>query len=361
MEKKPRLIGIDLFKGLAIYAVVILHTDEGIQTPPLVWSWITDFALFAVPFFLAASFYLAINKLYNSPNPYPLRSRLTRLLIPYACWTVFYLLYKFAKYSAAGESSQLLSLFKDPLSLFFFGGAAFHLYFLPLLITGTFLLKLSEFLITRKISFGRLIFMNLICILIYEILLDTGNYPNSLNIAFQPLMTAIFPDGISNPILRWILVEFTYILRCLPYIFTSMLLLHPDARKFFLKLIDKYPISYLAIFLICNAFGSLLLPQAVYEILRGYTALLAAISLSSHLKNYTLIRNLGLCSFGIYLIHLFFVEVLQSFVTRIYPNLYQHINTPILIIFSIVIILVSWFATLMIMRNKVLGRVLFGY
>lgn len=358
---QKRLVGIDLFRGLAIYAVVILHTDEGISVLPPVWSWITDFSLFAVPFFLATAFYLAIDKLYRSQSPYPIRSRLVRLLIPYAFWTVFYLLYKVLKWTAAGESSQLFGLFQDPLSLFFFGGAAFHLYFLPLLFTGTLLLKFSEFLIRRKVTLRELAIMGLASLLIYEILLLSSNIPNSSNILFQPLLMSILSVGSSNPILRWVSVEFSYLLRCLPYVLLGMLLLHPNARKFCLKLTTGHPALWLLIFFICNAFGSLLLPQSVYEIARGYTALLAAIALSNHLKDYDLIRNLGLCSFGIYLVHLIFIEIFQSIAVRIYPNYTDHINSATLIVISMVILLISWGVALLLMQRKNLSRLMFGY
>ena len=83
MKRQQRLIGIDLFRGLAVLAVAILHVVEGGSIDSISgWRQITDFALFAVPFFLALSFYLAIEKLYLSPQPYPLGARLTRLLVP---------------------------------------------------------------------------------------------------------------------------------------------------------------------------------------------------------------------------------------------------------------------------------------
>jgi peptidoglycan/LPS O-acetylase OafA/YrhL len=360
LGKQPRLIGIDLFRGLAIYAVVIVHTDEGITVLPPVWAWITNFSLFAVPFFLATSFYLSINKLYLSRGTYPLRSRLIRLLLPYGFWTALYLLYKVARYAAAREPSKLLNLFNDPLSLFFFGGAAFHLYFLPLLITGTFLLKFSEILIKREVPLKGLALIGIVCILIYELLLVSGSYPNNSSIPFQMPLASVFPAINSNPLLRWMLVELSYILRCLPYVLVGMCLFHPNTGNFWLKLPVRYALVPLFMFFICNVFGSHFLPQSVHEITRGYTALVAAIALSNCLKDRAIIRNIGLCSFGIYLIHLFFVEVFQSIAVHVYPDYFYYISTASLIVISITILLVSWVATILLMKRKSLSWIMFG-
>ena len=150
MEKKLRLTGVDMFRGIAVYAVVILHSDEGISVHPPIWEFIVKFSNFAVPFFLATSFYLAIKKLYISGSKYKLKPRLSRLLIPYGFWTLVYLLYKALKYLVDNELDRLNSLFQDPVALIFLGGAAFHLYFLPLLFAGTINVKISELLIKNN-------------------------------------------------------------------------------------------------------------------------------------------------------------------------------------------------------------------
>jgi surface polysaccharide O-acyltransferase-like enzyme len=361
MTAKQRLAGIDVFRGLAIYAVIILHIDEGIKILPPSWLRITDFASFCVPFFLAAAFYLAIIKLYTSQSPYPLCPRLVRLLIPYGVWSAFYLLYKSAKYAVAGEPNKVWALFQDPLSLAFFGGASYHLYFLPLLVTGTLLVKLVEFLIKRKITLKRIGLIVLISLLAYEMILVSGNGLKApANVAFEPLLAVVFPEGNSYPPIRWLLVEVVWALGCLPFVMVAMLLSHPTVNKFYTKILSQYFILVIVIFLAFNLFGTFVLPKAVAEIGRGYTALSAAIALSSVLKENALIKSIGLCSFGIYLVHIFFVETFQSIAVRLYPDYVNSASTLTLLTGTTLVLLSSWIATLLLMRNKRLSQILYG-
>lgn len=363
MGVKERLVGIDLFRGLAVYSVILLHIDEGVQTMPPLWLKITDFALFCVPFFLATAFYLAISKLYNSEGQYPLRSRLVRLLIPYGIWSAFYLLYKAAKYLLTNGQDRLSQLFQDPLSLIFFGGTSFHLYFLPLLMTGTLLIKLAEILIRGKVSLRGCGLIALFTLLIYELILISGNgLQVPANISFEPLLASVFPGGNSNPFLRWLLVELFWVLRCLPYIMFAMFLAHPERNRLRLKLLSNHYILWIAIFLGFNIFGNLVLPQAVNEIMRGFTALAAALSISSVLnsgvlKRSSLINSIGACSFGIYLVHMFFVEIFQSAMIRLNPGYVNSISTVALLIASILIFLISWSITVLLLKNKNMSKV----
>jgi len=361
MKKQQRLTGIDLFRGLAMYAVIIVHIDEGVEVLPPTWLKVTNFASFCVPFFLAAAFYFAINKLYRSQDRYPLRLRLERLLIPYGVWSALYLLYKSAKYLAAGESGRLLELFQDPLSLVFFGGASYHLYFLPLLAMGTLLVKLVEFLITRKFSLKAVGLIALISLLVYEVVLFSGNgLKEPGNIAFEPLLAAIFPEGNSNPLLRLLLVELAWALRCLPYIMVAMLLTHPAANTFSYNLITKHSAFWALLFLAINIFSSGVLPDAVGEISRGYSALIVALSISSFLKEDPLIKNIGFCSFGIYLVHIFFVETFQSIAIRLYPEYVNSVSIFFLLAATTTVFISSWVTTILLMRNEKISHVLYG-
>lgn len=354
-----------MFRGLAIFAVVTLHIDEGVKVLPTGWWRFTEFAGFAVPFFLATSFYLAINKLFSSPKPYPLRLRLIRLLIPYTFWSVAYVLYKATKYYITNSSDKLIELFHDPLALICFGGAAFHLYFLPLLAMGSISMKFSEWAISKQISLNRLVLLCFASLLSYEILLRSGcDFKLGESQAFQPLIAAIFPMGTSNPFLRLMLVLLAWFIRCMPYILVAMILNHPATKKFQLKFINRRidnrrPWLLLLVFAVVNIFGSQLLPLSLYEILRGNLALWTAISFSDFVKANYLIQSIGACSFGIYSIHLFIIEFFQSIAKRTCPEYFDRTSIPLMLTAAIAVIGISWGITSMLMKSKRLSKLLF--
>ena len=90
--KQPKLLGVELIRGLATYAVVLVHSGDqtwGIPIDPMA----IDFRLFfyfAVPFFLTAAFY------FMTANPaigYSMKfwqSRVARILVPYIIWSMIF-------------------------------------------------------------------------------------------------------------------------------------------------------------------------------------------------------------------------------------------------------------------------------
>lgn len=353
MLKQQRLTGVDLFRGIAVYAVIILHSDEGIPVLPAGWNQIVQFSYFAVPFFLATSFYLAIAKLYAS-GKFQLNLRLQRLVIPYVFWTIFYLAYKTAKYLVDNRPERLSVVFRDPFALIFCGGAAFHLYFLPLLITGTVLIKFVELWHKKKIKLNILISLLALSLIGYEILIVSGNDFNiKAGIAFESLL----PNNNLNPLLRLILVVLAWSIRCLPYILLALFLNHSRVSQYLPRFNSKTALALLFIFLTLNSFGHYFLPQGIEEVIVGYAALLGAIYLSSViLPASPVIFNLGLCSFGIYLIHLLVVESFQIIGKRVYPILLTEPSLFSLLIVTTLTFLISWMLISISLKIKWISR-----
>jgi len=85
MKNQRRLLGIDLCRGLAAFAVILVHSGDR--------SWgipISDSAIqlrhsfyFAVPFFLATSLYFTTQKNLSNFTLYFWQKRLKRIIVPY--------------------------------------------------------------------------------------------------------------------------------------------------------------------------------------------------------------------------------------------------------------------------------------
>ncbi|AFZ44048.1 hypothetical protein PCC7418_1880 [Halothece sp. PCC 7418] len=358
----PRWTGIDLFRGFAIFGVIILHADEGIPTHSSSWAKILEFSGFAVPFFLATSFYLAFQKIYQTGREFQIKPRLIRLLLPYLVWTGIYVSYKALKYLLQNESDNLNQLFHDPIALIFFGGAAFQLYFLPLLLSGTLLIKPISGLTTQQTRISDLIALCLLSLVGYQIILTSGNYfDNASGLAFQSLFNIPFLGELEDhQFLRILLVEIAFMIRCLPYLFIAALITHPKINLSFQNQTILYLMTTLALFLMINLFGGQLLPISLYELSRGYTALLLALALSHYLPQHPMIKNLSVCSFGIYLIHLLFVDSFQIIENRLDAEAIFRMSTPNLLMFAILVLAISWVATDFLMKKKFLARLMFG-
>ncbi len=365
MNEKQRLTGVDLFRGIAVYAVIVIHTEHQASIPGSWAAKLVQLSLFAVPFFLATSFYLAINSLHTKKAKFSLKVRLTRILIPYGVWSVIYLSKTAAeyifKYLILNQPLEGVSIFQDPVNIIFFGGAAYHLYFLAILFSGTILIKFAEYLINKQNKIQVLFLLFGISISIYNLILVSGNsFQLATGTAFQELLNFTLTDGNRNLLLRVVLVELSWMIRCTPYIFMAMILNHSVIKKYFINFSPNSAVLFCILF-VFNFFGSSFFPEAVYEIGRGYFALLFAISLSFELKENSVIKNISLCSFGIYLIHLLVVHVFQSIIKKLFPGSETMAVTLMpLVISSCCSFIVSWMITSLLVRKKSISKLMFG-
>jgi surface polysaccharide O-acyltransferase-like enzyme len=229
-SKKQRLVGLDLFRAIAAFAVVILHSDEGISVQPSGWSGILNFSGFAVPFFLAAAFYLLMRKICEEQKPIAWKPRLSRLLIPYGVWSLIYLGQNILRFIAKHQPEKLQGLADNSLGLIFLGQSAFHLYFIPLLVTGLLLVWAIEPLLRKRFSLLTQIGFVVASLIVYQ------SY--RLFVASLTAEVALTVAG--------------YAMRCLPYIAIALLLNHATIRDRLLKLNGKDALLLLLAFGVIN-------------------------------------------------------------------------------------------------------------
>lgn len=361
MKNQRRLLGIDLCRGLAAFAVILVHSGDR--------SWgipISDSAIqlrhsfyFAVPFFLAASLYFTTQKDLSNFSWYFWQKRLKRIVVPYLLWSVFYLISKSIVFGFSNDNSQISKLFSDPLSIIFFGGASYHLYFLPLLLSATLWLYLARDI--KKISTLSLILWLIFSIFIYQIIFLTDNsFEMDSYIAFSNIIN-FFPSGNwFYPIWRVILVYFAWSLRCLPYFLGAILinrLLENSTDKW---LYSKQIIFLLAFIFLLNTVGKkiITLPFIINNLVIAYSLLLLGLSISKYIKDNVLIRNVGLCSFGIYLIHPFVKSAVEIILIQFLPEITNKVSINSIFVYSISTFLLSWIFVFILSRNKFLSKLI---
>jgi surface polysaccharide O-acyltransferase-like enzyme len=388
---KSRFLGIDLFRGLAAFAVVMIHaggeivySESGTLTPDLWVRILTQACQFAVPFFLATSFYFVVGKLLKSPEKFSgrefLRSRVTRLLLPYVLWSLIYLTFRAVKAAQSGDLAQLV---QDPIFLIFFGGSGIHLYFLPLLFTGSLLIPLLQSFASSHAPFGLSLkqlsvssFLLFVCLVFYEWMFTSGNFfslganclesPQSCSVAFQAIVNGnVAWQG--NPVLRWLATELAWIIRCSIYIFASAVLVHPFVQTYIKNLPPKHIWLWFAVFAIATIGGELewfkviYFPITLYEMGVSYGLFLCGLALSRSLPQHQWIQNIGSASFGIYLIHYLILVICAQAMTKLLGNVIPNLP-PIIFMVTLagICFALSWLSTHFLSKQPLLRRSLFG-
>lgn len=360
---QTRLLGIDLCRGLAAYAVVLVHSGDEAWGIPISGAAI-QFRLmfyFAVPYFLAAAFYFLTRKPTLDLSPQFWKSRIQRILIPYVIWSVIYIIVRSIFFLISHKTDRIAELFDDPLALLFFGAASYHLYFLPLLFAGTSLLLVIKHLSKRRISWQAWAVLALVSTAVSQLVEASGNgFQLGEGIAFGNLLEKL-PDGIGYAVARIMLVEIAWIIRCAPYAF-SALVIHRFLAN--LKISERQSKIltglFLTLFVLTATLGKIWLPSALQSLLVAYFLLLAGVFGSSSLRESKLITSIGACSFGIYLIHPIPMNFVKALLSKGFPALTQQVSIASMLTFSISSFLLSWLLVAQLTRFRVAAKYLFG-
>lgn len=358
MSETSRAAGIDLCRGLAAFAVILVHSGDETWGVP-----ISDRAIqfrhlfyFAVPFFLAASFYFSTKRTPLKINRAFWQKKIQRIVVPYLLWSLLYVVVKLAIAFLTQETTQIPQLLADPVAIVFLGGASYHLYFIPLLIAGTTLLYLANYLSQVKYSVFLLSFLATVSILLYQLLIVSKN---DFNLGEYNAFAQLFPvlgGNILAQIWRCILVNLAWLIRCFPYLAIALLLqaiLRKDRQWLY------QPANVTAIFLfflLVDILGAKYLPDALSELLIAYSLLIFGIAVSQYISNSNLITNLGLCSFGIYLIHPLVKSVVEILLAKSLPQVTQSVSIISMLIYAISSFVLSWLAIALMQKNKLIAQ-----
>lgn len=363
MLKNQRLSGIDMCRGIAIFAVILVHSGDktwGVSVDALAEEFRISF-YFAVPFFLATAFYFTLSKDIHSKLTHTIFPRIKRILFPYLVWTGIYMIIRPLFFILAGNTNKIKNYFQDPLGLILFGGSSYQLYFLPLLILGTITLLLIQKY--RSPSYKESVFF-LLCSFVVNHILDITNNKFKLgpNIAFEQVLNFTNINPTENPVIRVFSVFIALTVVCLPYIYSGILLR---------KLINKYGLNFLqswialvtslVTFIVVNYFGSKLIPQVFVGPIQGYSLLIIGISSSNKFNlDHRLIKHLGHASLGMYLIHPILMNVVKIVIGHIYPVLLGSVTIKSMLILSSTTFGLSWLVISCILQVNFISKILFG-
>jgi peptidoglycan/LPS O-acetylase OafA/YrhL len=269
-----RNLSIDVIKLAAAFGVVIIHLAPSTDTAE-VFSRL--FHSFAVPFFLMISLHFFIDRVNTLPSLRLADLRLDRILVPYAVWTVIYTLMRLLKFRLGGKSLPI-----DVIGFTFFGGAALQLYFLPLLLL--FQAQALAVILLFRASKWRLIGA---CIasgaVIFGYISSVGGY-----------------FGFNSALERGVM-----------YVALAFLLGHMQAEGVGrqINIVISWLIGALIVF--TAFFGYLPNPLGTIQgPIIGYGVSAFALNWRFH-TNTPAIRTLLTCSYGIYLAHFGFLEILE--------------------------------------------------
>jgi peptidoglycan/LPS O-acetylase OafA/YrhL len=357
MKNNSRDWGIDLVRIISTYGIVVIHSG-GYGTPSgNLAIELPNIFRFALPFFLAASFYLISNQKKEYKLFDLIYSRWNRLIIPYLIWSLIYLVSRIIKQLISARNADLTSLFEDPFSIIFFGASAVHLYFLPLLFIGN-LFEIAIRKFTTNFKFSCLLFLN--SLIIYNIALQAFADFSMKQVTFYEVFYSLQVSAM-QPIIKLLLIQGWFIIICLPYIFFARMIHTYPYKLIHISLYIKkylYPLL-ISLFLIVIIVGRTLIPSFINEPILGCLFLILALNfpfLPEKIFLKKIVLNLSEASFGIYLIHHLIINFSELLISKIYPNFMNQVSILSLLLFSVSGFFISWLVV-NIFQGKVKNRV----
>lgn len=336
---KSRIDEIDILKGISIIAVLMIHTT-GIAVSDLdksslsyiIFAVLNRFSQFAVPAFIFASSMLLMYN-YSDGDDWKLfyKKRFKNVLLPYIVWTMIYGIYLYVVYNEPLKSILTVENL-------FFGGMFYHLYFIVIIVQLYLLFPILLY-IYRFISQN-----------IHTVVLSI--------VLFQIVDVLVYRYFISKFFQNSSLLFITYI----SFIIAGMYIgenIREWGKYYHKKLLNSFfaviVFGYLFIDISLKVFANKQIDSNLYNIYYYVFTLLASLfffALSTKILNYHalsgLLASTGKLSFGIYLSHPLFLDVLNHFLNTGNQYLY---DIYILFIF-IMIYAISYFFAKFLKKHK---------
>ncbi|MEG6565767.1 acyltransferase [Thermoanaerobacterium saccharolyticum] len=343
---KSRLDEVDVLKGISIIAVLMIHTTaSAVSTLDkssisyLIFAFINRFSQFAVPAFIFASSMLLMYN-YGDSNDWKLfyKKRLKNVLMPYIVWTMIYGIYLYVIYNEPLKSILTVENF-------LFGGMFYHLYFIVIIVQ---LYILFPVLIYIYKIINKNIYIILLSIIIFQMAdillfkyIISRYYPNSGNLFITYISLIIAGMYVGDNIQRW---KKYYSKKWLNLFFAVIVF------------------GYLFIDISLKVFANKQINFNLYNIYYYTFTLIASLfffALSTKILNHHMLSSLligtGKLSFGIYLSHPLFLDVLNHFLNTSNQYLYD-----IYIIMTFIIIYVVSYIFAMFIKKYKFATVVVG-
>ncbi|MGF7430201.1 acyltransferase [Thermoanaerobacterium thermosaccharolyticum] len=336
---KSRIDEVDVLKGIAIIAVLMIHTTgSAVSTlykssiSYLIFAFINRFSQFAVPAFIFASSMLLMYN-YGDSNDWKLfyKKRFKNVLLPYIVWTIIYGIYLYVIYNEPLKSILTVENL-------FLGGMFYHLYFIVIIV--------------------QLYLLFPILLYIYK-LISKNTYTVVLSIVlFQMIDVIVYRYFISKFFQNSSLLFITYISFIIAGIYVGENI-REWGKYYHKKWLNSFfaviVFGYLFVDISLKVFANKQIDSNLYNIYYYAFTLLASLfffALSTKILNYHalsgLLASTGKLSFGIYLSHPLFLDVLNHFLNTGNQYLY---DIYILLIF-IMIYAISYFFAKFLKKHK---------
>jgi peptidoglycan/LPS O-acetylase OafA/YrhL len=348
-----RWLGIDLLRGVAAYGVVVIHSFGHAERSGSTERFVVFFLGFAVPYFLAASLSLTAGRFLRSGTRGFLRSRVRRLVGPYAAWSLIYLATRSALQAATGRWDDLGELFDAPLTLVFLGAASAQLYFIPLLMLG----ELEAVALFRLLG-DRLRRPGVVI---------PGLLASVALVWTHPLRDSpLLRDRSLAPVLFVALNLLHYAVWVLPYVAGGFLLHLEPVRRSVDRIGPASGALLLAALAAVDLFFSLnpsidgTFPPAAWELVLAFGLVVSGIALSRAISPSRWLQSLAACTFGIYLAHPLVIQSVERVLRRLTPTAHSPVRPPLMAASAGVVFVLTWALVAALLRVPVVARVLFG-